>query len=122
MLRPRIAGSFFSAAVRLAPCRLAERCRRRSDECRERGFLTLLLLRDLLAGCLVPVPLLYRAISSGDMGTGEDGDRLAGWMYLLSFLPRVVSWDVFLEVIFRAELWLTESSVFRLPRLSFCER
>ena len=82
--------------------RLAERFWRRSEELRERGLRTLLALRVRDDGLLAALTFI-RASSSGDIGTGDEGERLAGGMYLFSFRPRV-SCEAFLERYLRAEV------------------
>jgi len=78
LLRPRIKTSRLSIAIRLAVCRLEERWRLRDP-----GLLILLELlvrdfdlRDSTGFSSSAVP--YRASSSGDIGTGEEGERFAG--------------------------------------------
>lgn len=92
MLRPRVTGSRLSPAMRLVGFRLEERLRRLSEGVlvRDPDFILLpLLARDCGFNLSSDFSLLYRASSSGDMETGEDGDRFGGWIYRRSFRPRV---------------------------------
>lgn len=90
--------------VRLEVFRLVERLCRRA-EFLELGLLALLPLRvrDSPFLVLLLFVLLYWTASPGDMGTGDDGDRMARGVNRSSFRPRAS--DVFCP---------TESSVLLL--------